>query len=324
VSAGRRGWAAAAALWLAAAFPVLAATVAAGDPAPAILVKGSAHQALFAIAIDGSAGLATGAAGEMLRTTDAGRSWQPAPAAPTTLSLLGVAMAAGHIIAVGQQGTVLIGKPGEALHAVKSGTPERLFAVRLTGAGKAIAVGAFGTILISDNFGAHWRAAAPDWTPFTSDGQQPHLYAAQIGADGTLTVAGEFGLILQSTDGKSWHGVHNGAQSVFALTMRPDQTGFAVGQSGLVLATNDGGRTWQDRKSGTDAILLGVAAASGGHAVITGMHDALVSADDGITWSHLPGTLLTESWFQDVVAGPRPREWLAVGHAGTVIDMTVY
>jgi photosystem II stability/assembly factor-like uncharacterized protein len=182
-------------------------------------------------------------------------------------------------------------------------------------------VGAFGTILISDDFGAHWHAASPDWTPFTTDGQQPHLYDALIGADGTLTVAGEFGLILQSNDGKSWHAVHKGAQSVFALTMRPDKTGFAVGQSGLVLATNDGGQSWRDRTSGTDAILLGVAVSPDGHALITGMHDALESADNGVTWSHVPGTLLAESWFQNVVAGPRDGAWLAVGHAGMVISI---
>ena len=40
-----------------------------------------------------------------------------------------------------------------------------------------------------------------DGEQYNEDGYEPHLYDAIVDADGTMTIAGEFGLILRSTDG---------------------------------------------------------------------------------------------------------------------------
>src|SRR3954468_16049882 len=65
---------------------------------------GTNHEALFSIALDGKAGVAVGAAGDLRESADAGVSWHALAATPTPQALLGVGLDATHAIAVGQQG----------------------------------------------------------------------------------------------------------------------------------------------------------------------------------------------------------------------------
>src|SRR3546814_9878460 len=53
-------------------------------------------------------------------------------------------------------------------------------------------------------------------------------------------MAGEFGLILRSDEaGGSWRVLHRGDASIFGLTLGGDGRGYAVGQVGTVLRTDD-------------------------------------------------------------------------------------
>ena len=45
-------------------------------PATATVVSGTAHQALFAVSTHGDAAIAVGAAGAILESADAGKSWK--------------------------------------------------------------------------------------------------------------------------------------------------------------------------------------------------------------------------------------------------------
>lgn len=279
---------------------------------------GTQHQALFAIVADGDKATAVGAAGAILEGSATGTGWTPA-AALTPLTLLGVASIGGHRIAVGQGGTVLIADPGGAWRKVNSGTTSRLFDVALNARGQAVAVGEFGTVLRSADFGASWTAVAPDWAPFAADGAQPHLYDAHIDDAGTMTIAGEFGLILRSADGKAWQALHKGAESIFALDLRADGGGFAVGQTGLALATKDGGATWQKLDSGTTGILLGVRSEPGGRLLIAGRNEMLESADGGATFRHLSDPRLNTSWYQSVADAGANKPWLVAGERGEIL-----
>jgi len=285
------------------------------------IVSGTAHQALFAVASDQSDAIAVGAAGEILQSGDAGRTWQQASPLPTRLSLLGVAMAAGHSIAVGQMGTVLLRDGGGAWAQATSGVHERLFAVALNAHGVAAAVGGFGTILRSTDAGHSWAQVAPDWSSYAADGQQPHLYDVVVDDNGVITAVGEFGLILRSPDGHNWQTLHKGDASLFAIDLRADGGGYAVGQNGTVLHTIDGGTTWQAQHSGTGAILLGVRSTSSGYVMATGMHDMLISNDTGTTWSHPEGSGFASSWYQGIAQIPSKQAWLVVGNAGQVLTI---
>ena len=283
------------------------------------LVSGTAHEALFAIAIDGKLGVAVGAAGQIMESADAGGNWKAA-APLTEMSLLGVALNRERAVAVGQQGLVLVRPQGKTWSKADSGSTNRLFAVRINAKGQALAVGAFGTVLKSDDGGEHWRSIAPQWISIMEQGEEPHLYDAEIDDQGVLTIAGEFGLILRSSDGgTTWKKLHKGEASLFAFQIRSDGVGYAVGQSGAFLRTVDHGETWSEQPSGSAAILLGVSSVSAGHVVVTGMHDMLVSDDDGKTWRHVADPEVTTSWYQGVASDAAGVSALVVGHAGQIV-----
>jgi photosystem II stability/assembly factor-like uncharacterized protein len=291
---------------------------AAADPMT-LLASGRAHDALFAIAFDGGAGLAAGSAGQLVESADAGASWNPVAAVPTQEALLGVALAPGHAIAVGQHGKVLVRQAGGAWVAAQSGTSARLFAVGVNAAGRAVVGGAFGVVLKSENGGQEWSSIAPSWAEHT-DGADPHVYAASVSDAGVITIAGEFGLILRSLDGgATWRRVHKGDASLFGLELRKDGRGSAVGQNGTVLTTADAGVTWKPATTNSTANLLSVACAGNGACFVTGMHEILASADAGLTWRQLRFAQGTLSWFSGIGMEENTQQAIAVGNSGQIV-----
>lgn len=283
------------------------------------LVSGNPHDALFSIAFDGDNGVAVGQTGAIYDSADSGKTWtRQAPV--TDLSLLGVDVQHASQLAVGQMGLILRrGMPG-SWQKVESGSSERLFAVSLNHKGIAVAVGSFGTVLRSGDGGRTWNSIAPDWTQYTADGFQPHLYGVKVDDEGVITLAGEFGLILRSAPTQpGWRLLHKGDASIFALDLRPDGIGYVVGQSGLVMATDDGGLTWTAVETGVEANLLGVHSMPGGGIVATGMRDMIVSRDAGKNWRHVTDGDVGSSWYAGIAQASTGAPLLAVGRAGKII-----
>ncbi|MDR2837199.1 MAG: photosystem II stability/assembly factor-like protein, partial [Azonexus sp.] len=119
---------------------------------------------------------------------------------------------------------------------------------------------------------------------------EPHLYAAQLDAEGVVTIAGEFELIARSTDGGNhWTVLHQGARSLFGLAAGPNGRLFAVGQEGVILKSGDNGKSWSTPPSGTSAILTGVWAGADGQAVVAvGVRAILISRDGGSSFAPAP------------------------------------
>lgn len=292
-------------------------------PLPAVL-SGTAHQALFAISMQHNQGLAVGAAGELQVTRDAGKHWQAVTPAPTDLALLGVDIAAGNALAVGQMGLILRRTDQGAWTKVESGTTERLMTVQMNDAGVAVAVGAFGTVLMSGDAGQNWHSIAPtSWAEYGVEmGIEPHLYDTVLDAKGVITIAGEFGLIMRSSDaGASWQQLYLGKASIFGLQLRDDGIGYAVGQKGLVLRSADHGATWTKLDAGTQALLLGVYATANSKVLITGMHTMLLSRDGGDSWGEVVAPDVQEGWYADMAQGKRGAPVLAVGYTGRVVPL---
>ena len=104
--------------------------------------------------------------------------------------------------------------------------------------------------------------------------------------------------------------------SLRALDFIDATHGLIVGDRGTILASDDAGKTWQPRKSGTTNHLLTLV--SVGNQLWTGGYDGIIlhSADGGRTWQQqkTPSGLAIESiYFLDAVHG-----W-AVGWAGTIL-----
>jgi photosystem II stability/assembly factor-like uncharacterized protein len=290
---------------------------------------GTLHQALMAVAFDQQNGVAVGAGGEIDISQDGGRTWKQS-ASPVPLGLLGVDIKQSLSIAVGQGGLILVRDAGADWSKAQGSGSERLFSVAINSKGYAVAVGAFGTVLASRDRGKTWQSIAPQWPTFNdaqeSESFEPHMYAVVVDEAGAVTIAGEMGTILRSTDGgATWKAMHRGDHvshkedaSIFAMEIRDDEVGYAVGQDGMILRSTDAGANWKQIDSGTRAILLGVSSSAKGDAVVTGMHDMLYSKDDGLNWHHVPDRSIASSWYVGI-ARSSEGSVLVVGNAGKIM-----
>lgn len=310
--------------------PVVAQDLFDAEPAIEIIHQGIPHDALYALDMSGERGLTVGNFGLMLETTDGGQSWKTLEPV-TTLALLGVATAGENQVVVGQQGFAMTREQDGEWTIIDTGLTERLLNVDMNGSGLAIAVGEFGFIGRSRDFGATWESLTVDWAEHNEEGYEPHLYGSLVLEDGTIMVTGEFGLILRSNDGgDTFTAVNRGEASVFEVFLARDgsNVGYAVGQEGLVLRTADRGDSWQQLDVDTNANLLGVWAGNG-EVVITGIRAMLRSSDDGATFTGTEDINVIRTWFQGVDAGVsetqtgekgflREQNVYTVGHRGTI------
>lgn len=129
------------------------------------------------------------------------------------------------------------------VHAQKVAHPERAPLMTATRAGsRIVAVGDFGTVLLSDDQGASWRQAADVPTRVTLTAVQ-FLDAKQGWA------VGHGGLVLASADGgEHWRVAHRAGTefSFFSVHFSDAEHGLVVGAFGAAIATEDGGKTWDE------------------------------------------------------------------------------
>lgn len=308
-----------------------AAAPASADPGKLIstLAQGIPHSAFFGLRFDGRRGVAVGAAGAIAESADSGASWQPVPHSLTELALLAVDVRDGRALAVGQFGLVMASDAPGKWRRIQTDFQTRLYSVALAPSGTAIAVGEFGAVLKSTDGGETWSSAAPDWSAFADPEAfgtgEPSIFSVRATENGEFTIAGEFGVMLRSSDeGESWQvllPVRAKAPTLFSMHLVPEGRGtsFAVGQAGTLLSSSNGGRSWLDCGSKTDSNFLGVTASSSGQVVVTGMRVMMRSVDGGLIWDPVrEGDTFTD-WYQSVHTAPDTGQIMAVGHSGRII-----
>ena len=281
--------------------PPARAAVEAGHP---LLYHGTAHDMLYAVATEGNQAIAVGDFGLIVDSTDGGATWKAQSDPLTDLALLTVARNQAHCIVAGQEGVVLISPDCQKWTRIQlSGNP-RIMDIALTAGGTAYAVGGFGTLLKSTDWGRTWSPLPIDWTKITDDGEQPHLYRVHVAANGEVAVVGEFELVLVSDDGGGhWSVRHKHYRSLFALAFTPNGSAFAAGQEGLILKSSDHGATWSELSSGTKTVLTSIVAVDDAHLIASGIHTVLYSDDAGKTWRPYAAARLTLGWDQDLAVG---------------------
>lgn len=136
----------------------------------------------------------------------------------------------------------------------------RLADVAYDGAsGTAWLVGEQGLVMRSTDFGANWSAAQGG---FPGGSNNYFDLTAVFARDGFVAAVGAPGsLFFRSDDGgRNWRAAATGvATPLRKLFFLDASTGWAVGDLGVVLATRDGGATWQkQRQGGSRAAVLGV------------------------------------------------------------------
>lgn len=185
---------------------------------------------------------AVGGNGKVVRSDDGGSSWS-VQSTPTDLNLQSIsAWSADKAVAVGNGGVVIRtedgGKTWQKVDAPKSEVANKLLKVRTADGGIAWAVGEVGALLKSEDYGHTWKRMLPEKDRAWND-----IYV--LGSD--AWIVGEFGQIQKSTDnGATWEPATSGVtSSLMSVCFRDAENGVAVGLSGVVVVTADGGKTWK-------------------------------------------------------------------------------
>jgi len=274
------------------------------DKAIEIVRTGIAHDAIYALDMNGEKGIAIGNYGLMLETKDGGATWTSIEPV-TKQALFGISTAGDRQLIVGQSGIVLTRVGDGKWEELENDIELRLLNCALSESGLAFAVGEFGAILRSRDAGKTWERIEIDWSLYNDEGYEPHMYDVAIKDDQNIAVVGEFGLVLWSEDGgDTFVARHQGEESLFDIMLNADGTGtgYAVGQNGEVLRSQDDGMTWQKLEAGPDANLLG-ARSGQGEVVAVGIRELLRSSDDGNTWKRATDPQVVRTWYQGIDAG---------------------
>jgi len=247
------------------------------------------------------------------------------------------------LFVVGHPGRLLRSRDGgatfESLSVAKH--DEALFSIAFNSKGEGAIVGRSGFVLLTSDKGATWSS-----TVVQLDGEKPGLFSVDVLEDGTVVAVGNFGVIVRSSDkGKTWTrstyssekpedapehakacASADGAGSenedaidearLTDVTFVDAEHGFAVGEFGLIVQTEDGGKTFKRQNSCTSRTLYSVAAATPNHLLAVGADGAAVETKDGgTTWDVVP-TNTVEHLFGVFVDEQRA---VAVGAAGTLL-----
>jgi photosystem II stability/assembly factor-like uncharacterized protein len=222
--------------------------------------------------------------GFVLRTTDAGASWQQISSGSGETILGMERFANGAMIAVDEAGQVLTRATGAAPWLIRASLgATSLEAVQVVGPQEAVAVDHSGTVYRSADGGVTWTAslsAPPDltaadlhfntlsegwvvgqgfsgaalfhtinagatWTP-VPDFQGTYVAVDFAGASGWA--AAVYGTLYRTVDaGNSWSGVElpGSALTILDMDFWDPGIGYAVGDAGYAARSGDGGLTWQ-------------------------------------------------------------------------------
>lgn len=145
--------------------------------------------------------------------------------------------------------------------------------------GRAVAVGAYGAAVVSEDSGANWRRLDLPGAP--------GLVRAAACGNGTF--------LALDVVGRLWRGGRDAAQwdvvsipvrdTVLDLTCSPDNHVWVVGARGAVFSSVDMGGTWVDKSLPEDIQLLNVQFPNAATGIITGEFGrVLVSRDGGAHW----------------------------------------
>ncbi|MBI5473853.1 MAG: T9SS type A sorting domain-containing protein [Ignavibacteriae bacterium] len=216
--------------------------------------------------------------GVILRTTNGGVSWSRQAFAATT-NLFGLAFANASVgLAVGMKGTMLrTTNAGSSWTLIPStGDTSTFTSVTFFDATTAAVVG--GRVLISRDAGLTW---AKQYVP------TPYAIDITSTNDSTGMIVGSDGLILRTGPSDGWQILSYGIlPPLNGVSFADTLNGVAVGASGTIVWTTNGGTSWHPVSSGVSHELLAVEMISPSLMIVTGDSGTILkSTDKGATWT---------------------------------------
>jgi photosystem II stability/assembly factor-like uncharacterized protein len=238
----------------------------------------------------------------LFMTTDSGRTWQPVPGTTRSSSWLAAAFADNGEGALAGAWNRLATVRKDRVYQVNMDTlgGRSLRDLQLRG-DDGLAVGQGGLILRSERTrGSTWKYVNVD---VAEDVRRAWDFHAVHGVGSHYWVVGRPGSVAlhSANHGQTWEVVRTGQHlPLNGIFFTDEQHGWAVGELGIVVATSDGGKTWQvQRRGGQRAAVLFLHARPGGIPLDTvaqlGGQDGYLCAALRVTASDLATAALDRS-----------------------------
>ncbi|WP_240674547.1 WD40/YVTN/BNR-like repeat-containing protein [Burkholderia stabilis] len=240
-------------------------------------------------------------AGAVPASADSGPVLRPAVPAEraevASASMLGVYRAGSRIVAVGDHGVILLSDDdGKTFRqAVDVPTRATLTSVYFTDARNGWAVGHWGVILRTSDGGEHWTMQRSDVTV-----DRP-LFSVCFINDREGWAVGLWSLMLHTDDGgATWSkltlpvpaGATKADANLYAMVRGEGETLLIAGERGLILRSEDGGKTWRYEETGVRGSLWAALALDNNTLLVGGLRGGLArSPDGGRTWMPIQNPL---------------------------------
>lgn len=240
-------------------------------------------------------GYAAGNFGTILKTTDAGITWNPQYLQDWTNAYTTEPYTVFHLYSIAFENTInglAVGKCSlcgdEVIYKTTDGGSNwilqelgtaggvgALYSVFYADASNVIAAGEQGKILKSTDGGDTWTS--------TTSGTIQTLYGLYFTSASNGIAVGASGAIITTADGGTNWTVQTSptTNTLYSVDFANATTGIAVGEAGTVLKTNDGGITWTSISSGTTKDLKDIAFTDVNNASVVGADGTILSTTDG-------------------------------------------
>lgn len=265
---------------------------------PAISSRLAAHSLMLDVADTGDRLVSVGERGFILLSDDAGQSWRQTQS-PVSVTLTRVAFVTP------KQGWA-VGHAGVVLHTEDGGLTwqKQLDGVRVAELEVAAAEDAYTLDPNPDNEFKLKMAKR-----LVEDGPDKPLLNLYFTDARNGMVIGAYGLALATEDGgESWHSISNHLENPSGLHLYDIvDTGnslYIAGEQGLLLASHNGGQTFEALDSPSLGTLFGLVSTESGGILAYGLRGGIyLSEDGGKSWqdipNHLPVTLTAGTRLQD-------------------------
>jgi predicted CXXCH cytochrome family protein len=264
-------------------------------------------------------GWSCGTGGTMMRTYDGGQTWVQLKTG-STAALNSMTMTnAARGWAVGDSGVIRRTINGGGTWAAQdSGTTNKIISIASSDASRAVIGGVSGMIKYTTDAGSTWTTASIATTQPVEGVAMPDASNAWAVA---TRIAGNNVVWHSSDGGATWASQPTTANAnLWATWFRDSSTGFAVGDSGVILKTTDGGATWVRRPTPTTLPFYCIRFVDANRGYATGGGGLVVrTTDGGATWT-LQSSGTAKS-LTSVAYADSTRAWI-VGGNGLIMRST--
>jgi photosystem II stability/assembly factor-like uncharacterized protein len=246
------------------------------------------RQSLFAACFPSDkTGWMAGELGRIFRTTDGGATWVRQDAGTKRPFLAMTCLDPQTAWLGGKEGIVYATKDGgDTWTEQQTGSTRHIFSIEFPTAQRGHAVGDFGTMVHTEDGGKTWAVS-----------RIPETVALPESALDT--------------------GVEPGDVNLYGMSFGDPDHVWVVGEFGTVIASADGGHTWQQQHTPIESTLFGVHFADAQHGFAVGIDSIILATDDGgATWRTVAPPVSQRSYYDVAIRGSNG--WI-VGDSGTVL-----